>query len=96
VRALEDTLGVPLFVRSARQTALTEPLLALFPALSDRLAGRVQQRSDDALAEDRRLLADLFSLATSPESARELRTYGVTDALAARHVYLALDRASAF
>ena len=31
------------------------PLLALAPALSDRWAARLQQRSDDALAEDRRL-----------------------------------------
>ena len=45
----------------------------------------VQQRSDDALAEDRRLLADLFAVATSADSARELRTYGITDALARRH-----------
>ncbi len=61
------------------------PLLALAPALSDRWAARLQQRSDDALAEDRRLLSDLFALATSPDSARELRTYGVTDAVARRH-----------
>jgi ATP-binding cassette subfamily B protein len=61
------------------------PLLALAPALSDRFAGRAQQRADDAAAEDRRLLADLFALATSSDGARELRTYGVTEALIRRH-----------
>ncbi len=52
---------------------------------SDRLAARVQQRAQDANAEDRRLLADLFALATGADSARELRTYGITEALIARH-----------
>jgi ATP-binding cassette subfamily B protein len=45
----------------------------------------VQQRSDNVLAEDRRLLAELFALATSAASARELRTYGVASELARRH-----------
>jgi ATP-binding cassette subfamily B protein len=64
------------------------PLLAFAPALADRRASRVQQASDDALAEDRRLVADLFSLATSADSARELRTYGVTQLVAGRHAAL--------
>ncbi len=67
---------------------LVVPLLALAPGLSDRLAGRLQQRADDELAEDRRLLADIFSLATTAASARELRTYGVAGALAERHAQL--------
>jgi len=64
---------------------LVVPLLALAPAWSDRLAARVQQRAADAGAEDRRLLGDLFALATSADTARELRTYGITDALIERH-----------
>jgi ATP-binding cassette subfamily B protein len=67
---------------------LLVPLLALAPALSDRLAARVQQRSDNSLAEDRRLLDELFTLATSADTARELRTYGIVDALATRHAAL--------
>ena len=39
---------------------LVVPLLALAPALADRLAARLQQRADNALAEDRRLMAGLF------------------------------------
>ena len=68
---------------------LVVPLLAVAPALSDRRAGRVQQQADDSLASDRRLLDELFGLATSANEARELRTYGITDALAARHAALA-------
>ena len=78
-------IGIVVLLATIYLPVLVVPMLALFPALSDRLAGRVQQRADHALAEDRRLLADLFTLATSADSARELRTYGVTDALAARH-----------
>ena len=68
---------------------LVVPLLAFAPALADRRAGRVQSESDQALAEDRRLLAALFELVTTAPSARELRTYGITGPLAARHHELA-------
>jgi len=78
-------VGIVILLATVYVPVLVVPLLALAPALSDRWAGRLQQRSDDALAEDRRLLGDLFSLATSPDSARELRTYGITDAIARRH-----------
>jgi ATP-binding cassette subfamily B protein len=68
---------------------LVVPLLALAPALAGRRAARVQSESDDALAEDRRLLDELFSLATTASSARELRTYAITTALPVRHAALA-------
>jgi ATP-binding cassette, subfamily B, bacterial len=64
------------------------PLLAVAPALADRKAARVEKRSDDDLADPRRLLGDLFSLASSAAPARELRTFGVTDGLLARHARL--------
>jgi ATP-binding cassette subfamily B protein len=68
---------------------LVVPLLALAPALADRRAGRVQRRADESLAEDRRMLEELFTLATTAASARELRTYGLTDTLPERHAALA-------
>jgi ATP-binding cassette subfamily B protein len=64
------------------------PLLAIAPALADRKAARVEKRSDDELADPRRLLDDLFSLASSAGPASELRTFGVTDGLLARHARL--------
>ena len=64
------------------------PLLAAAPALADRKAARVEKRSDDDLADSRRLLGDLFSLASAAAPARELRTFGVTDGLLARHARL--------
>jgi ATP-binding cassette subfamily B protein len=82
-------LGIVALLATIYPPVLVVPLLALAPALSDRAAGAVQQRADTALASDRRLLDELFGLATSAGEARELRTYGITDALAARHAALA-------
>ena len=64
---------------------LIVPLFGIAPALADRRAGRVQQRSDDQLSQQRRLLDELFTIATTAGPARELRTYGITDAVATRH-----------
>ncbi len=64
------------------------PLLAAAPAWADRMGAQVEKRSDDQLADPRRLLDDLFSLASTAAPARELRTFGVTGALLDRHVKL--------
>jgi len=78
-------IGIVVLLATVYLPVLVVPLLALVPALSDRWAARVQQRGTEALAEDRRMLNDLFTLATGADTARELRTYGITDALVARH-----------
>ncbi|GAB3973776.1 ABC transporter ATP-binding protein [Actinoallomurus acanthiterrae] len=67
------------------------PLFGLIPALADRRAARVQARTGDDLAPVQRLIGDLFTLATTAGTAKELRTYGVTGALAARHAALTED-----
>jgi ABC-type multidrug transport system fused ATPase/permease subunit len=82
-------IGIVVLLATVYLPVLVVPLLAIAPALSDRVAGRVQQRADDALAGDRRLLDELFGLVTSATEARELRTYGITVALADRHGQLA-------
>ncbi|HEX3616904.1 MAG TPA: ABC transporter ATP-binding protein [Solirubrobacteraceae bacterium] len=82
---LVRSIGIVVLLATVYLPVLVVPLLALAPALSDNLAARLQQRADNAIAEDRRLLAGLFSVATSADSARELRTYGLTDALIERH-----------
>jgi ATP-binding cassette, subfamily B, bacterial len=82
-------IGIVVLLATVYLPLLLIPLLALAPALADRRAARMQQRSYDDLAEKRRLLTDLFTLATTASSARELRTYGVTAPLARRHAELA-------
>ena len=64
---------------------LLVPVLGVVPWLADRKASRLQQKSDDDLAETRRLSGDLFDVATTASSAMELRTYGMTEELTARH-----------
>ena len=78
-------VAILVLLASVYLPVLVVPLTALAPALSDRFAARMQQRAEDRAAEDRRLLADLFALATGADSARELRTYGITEALVHRH-----------
>lgn len=82
-------IGMVVLLALIYPPVLLVPLLALAPALADRRAARVQGRADESLAEDRRMLDELFTLATTAASARELRTYGLTDALPARHAHLA-------
>jgi ATP-binding cassette, subfamily B, bacterial len=64
---------------------LAVPLLAAAPGLAGRRAGQIGKRSDDELASSRRLLGELFGLASTAAPARELRTFGITGAVLARH-----------
>jgi ATP-binding cassette subfamily B protein len=82
-------IGMVVLLALIYPPVLVVPLLALAPAFADRRAGRVQRRADESLVEDRRMLEELFTLATTAASARELRTYGLTEALPARHARLA-------
>jgi ATP-binding cassette subfamily B protein len=82
-------VGMVVLLATVYPPVLAAPLLALAPALADRRAGRVQSDADRAITEDRRLLDQLFWLATTASSARELRTYGITGPLAERHRELA-------
>lgn len=70
---------------------LVVPLLAVLPGLADRRAARVQKRSDDDLADKRRLLGELFTLASTAAPARELRTFGITGSVIERHSRLGDD-----
>jgi len=64
---------------------LLVPLAALAPVFTDRRAARIAKASEDDLAEQRRLLGDLFTLTTSAQTAKELRTYGIAHDLATVH-----------
>jgi ATP-binding cassette subfamily B protein len=64
---------------------LLVPMAAVAPALASRRASKIAKQNETDLADDRRLLGDLFVITTSADTAKELRTYGITDDLAARH-----------
>jgi ATP-binding cassette subfamily B protein len=80
-----QVLGVAVLVALIYPPLVVIPLLAVLPGVADRRAARVQSDSDDLLAERRRLLDGLFAMATTSGSARELRTFGATSAVASRH-----------
>ncbi|NUR57148.1 MAG: ABC transporter ATP-binding protein [Catenulispora sp.] len=64
---------------------LLVPAAAAAPALAARRASKIAKQNETDLAADRRLLGELFAIATCADTAKELRTYGVADGLAARH-----------
>jgi len=67
------------------------PLLAAAPVAGERVSVWLRQRSDERLAPRRRLATELFELATSAGPAKELRVFGATAPLAARHRALARE-----
>jgi ATP-binding cassette, subfamily B, bacterial len=64
------------------------PVTAIPPLACDRLAKRITRSSENAMAADRRLAGMLFELASDAESAGELRSYGLSGLLSARHAEL--------
>jgi ATP-binding cassette, subfamily B, bacterial len=88
IRSAIQFAGAAVLLALVWPPLIVVPLLAIAPAVADRIAARMQKRSDDDLADSRRLLNDLFSLASTAGPARELRTFGVTDGLLARHARL--------
>jgi len=80
--------GIAVLLALVWPPLIVVPLLAAAPAWADRRGAQVEKRSDDELADQRRLLGALFSLASTAAPARELRTFGVTDSLLARHARL--------
>ncbi|MFB9838929.1 hypothetical protein, partial [Actinoallomurus acaciae] len=88
-RVIIRSAAIIVLLATVYPPVMVVPLVGLAPMLADRRASRVQKVSDDALAADRRLADQLFGLATTADTARELRTYGVTGALAARHAAIA-------
>jgi ATP-binding cassette subfamily B protein len=85
------SLAIVVLLATIYPPILIVPVFALVPFLANRRAGALQRRADDELAEPRRLLDELFAIATSPGGARELRTYGVANAVAERHAALGDD-----
>src|ERR1700728_1157464 len=85
VKSAIQFVGVAVLLALVWPPLIVVPLLAVAPAVADRKAAKIEKRSDDDLADPRRLLDDLFSLAYTAAPARELRTFGVTEGLLARH-----------
>jgi ATP-binding cassette, subfamily B, bacterial len=84
-QVLIRSTAIMILLATVYPPVMVVPLIGLVPMLADRRASRIQRESGDELADDRRLADRLFALATTAETAKELRTYGLTDAIGARH-----------
>ncbi len=85
VRSAIQFIGITVLLGLVWWPLIAVPVLAAVPAWADRRGARVEKKSDDDLADSRRLLNELFSIASTAAPARELRTFGVTEGLLARH-----------
>jgi ATP-binding cassette, subfamily B, bacterial len=89
LQILVRTAGIVVILAVIFPPLAALPLCAIAPVAGERLSVRLRQRSDERLAEDRRLADELFSLATSAGPAKELRVFGAVGAIHRRHASLA-------
>ena len=61
------------------------PVVTVLPIASERLSVMIRQRSDEKVAEERRLANELFDIAAAAAPAKELRVFGLAPELARRH-----------
>jgi ATP-binding cassette, subfamily B, bacterial len=64
------------------------PVTAAPPMIADRLAKKITKRSEDAMADDRRLAGLVFDLSANASAAGELRSYGLAPRLKSLHASL--------
>lgn len=88
-QVLARTIGIVIILALIYPWLALLPLCGIAPVLGERLSVRLRQRVDERLAPDRRLADELFELATSASSAKELRVFGSASPLRARHGSLA-------
>jgi ATP-binding cassette subfamily B protein len=88
-QVLARTIGIVIILALIYPWLALLPLCGIAPVLGERLSVRLRQRVDERLAPDRRLADELFELATTASSAKELRVFGSAAPLRARHGSLA-------
>jgi len=85
---LAQTLGIVILLGLVYPPLALLPLAGLPPFLGDRRSVALRQRSDAALAPQRRLAGALFTISSTAAPAKELRVFGLRDELPARHAAL--------
>ena len=64
------------------------PVTAAPPLIADRVAKKITKKSEDAMADDRRLAGMVFDISAAPWASGELRSYGLAPRLKALHASL--------
>jgi len=94
LQVLVRTLGIVVVLAVIYPPLGLLPLVAAAPVIGERASVAIRQRAEERLADRRRLANELFSLATSSDSAKELRVFGASAPLRARHDALASELTS--
>jgi ATP-binding cassette, subfamily B, bacterial len=89
MQVLVRTAGIVIILAVIYPPLALLPLCAFPPAAGERASVWLRQRTDERLAPQRRLVNELFELATSAGPAKELRVFGAADLLRDRHETLA-------
>jgi ATP-binding cassette subfamily B protein len=82
------TLGIVVLLGTVYLPLALLPLAGVPPFLGDKRSVAIRERSDKALAEERRLAAAIFTLTSTAGPAKELRVFGLGDELLDRHAQL--------
>ena len=64
------------------------PVTAAPPLIADRVAKKITKKSEDAMADDRRLAGMVFDISAAPWASGELRSYGLAPRLKSLHASL--------
>jgi len=89
LQVLVRTIGIVIILAVIYPPLALLPLCAIAPVAGERASVWLRQRTDERLAPRRRLADELFELATSAGSAKELRVFGAASPLRDRHESLA-------
>lgn len=88
---LVTTIGIVVLLGTVYLPLALLPLAGLPPLLGDKRSVSIRERSDKALAEERRRAAALFTLASTAGPAKELRVFGLREELLERHAKLSAE-----
>jgi ATP-binding cassette subfamily B protein len=83
--------GMMILLGFVHPVLLLIPLFGLAPAWAQTRSVKIRERSEERIAERKRLTDELFTLASTAGPAKELRVYGLTDDIIERHNRLGLE-----
>jgi ATP-binding cassette, subfamily B, bacterial len=85
LQTLLTTAAIVVLLAVIAPVMVVLPLFGIPPVLANRWSVRIRERSDESVAEQRRLANDLFTLAATAATAKEVRLSGLGGELRARH-----------
>jgi len=85
LQTLLTTAAIVVLLAVISPVLVVLPLFGIPPVLANRWSVRIRERSDESVAEQRRLADELFTLSSTAGPAKELRLSGLQDELRSRY-----------